>query len=249
MNAPTLEARNLCLSFGGLAALSDVSITLRAGTVHALIGTNGAGKSTLIGVLAGELRPGSGTVTLGGTAITSWSPPRRAKAGLGRSYQRTSIFPELTVHENCRLAAQSSQQSLRDWFGTASRCGRSAEAADRALELTGLSKAAGHPAGTLSHGHKRQLEIAMAMANQPTVLLLDEPLAGMGAEETENMLGLLATLRKERAILLVEHDMDAVFSIADEITVMMDGRVMAGGPPAAIRENPDVRRAYLGEDT
>jgi len=249
MNGPLLSARDVTRRFGGLIALSSVSLDLNRGAIHAVIGTNGAGKSTLVGVLAGEIRPDSGHLRLGSQDVTAWSQPRRARAGLGRSYQRTSIFPDLSVHENCRLAAQSQHQRLRCWPGIASQCRQSSEAADEALALVGLHAERKLAAGTLSHGHQRQLEIAMALANRPQVLLLDEPLAGMGPEETENMLALLGTLREERAILLVEHDMDAVFRIADEITVMVNGSVIAHGDPAAIRENEQVRDAYLGEAT
>jgi branched-chain amino acid transport system ATP-binding protein len=243
-----LQASRLTRRFGGLAAVDAVSIDLRRGEVHAVIGTNGAGKSTLVNMLSGELAPTVGVVRLGGADITAWSQPRRARAGIGRSYQRTNIFNDFTVFENARLSAQAAHQ--RPWaiWEGAKRCGRSGAAAAEALAATGLGANAQQLAGVLSHGGKRQLEIAMCLATRPQVLLLDEPLAGMGAEETERMLGLLVQLKRGHAVLLVEHDMDAVFRIADRITVMVNGQVIATDVPDAIRRNADVRIAYLGED-
>jgi branched-chain amino acid transport system ATP-binding protein len=243
-----LKATGITRRFGGLTAIDQVSLDLRRGTVHAVIGTNGAGKSTLVSVLAGELAPNEGSILLHRQDITRWTQPRRARAGLGRSYQRTTIFPTLTVHENCRIAAQANRQQFWNWVSPAGTCRYSNEAALEALELAGLQDHASHTAGLLSHGGKRQLEIAMSLATRPSVLLLDEPLAGMGSEETERMLALLASLKSEHAILLIEHDMDAVFKIADEITVMVNGRVIANGEPQSIRSNPEVQTAYLGED-
>jgi branched-chain amino acid transport system ATP-binding protein len=207
-----LTAAEVTRRFGGLVAVDRVSLSLARGEVHSVIGTNGAGKSTLVNVLAGELASSAGRVEMYGRDVTRWPQPRRARAGLGRSYQRTTIFPRSTVFENCRLAAQAHRI-----------------------------------AGTLSHGQKRQLETAMCLATAPQVLLLDEPLAGMGAEETERMLALLAALKPGHAILLVEHDMDAVFRIADRITVMVNGAVIASGAPEDIRRNAEVQAAYLGE--
>jgi len=244
---PWLVAHELSRRFGGLVAVDRVSLEIDRGTVHAVIGTNGAGKSTLINVLSGEIAPSSGSVKLLGEDVTSLSQPRRAQAGLGRSYQRNTIFPSFTVLENCRLCAQSRLQRPWDWWSAARGCRTSTEAAERALEQAGLSAFAHATAGALSHGQKRQLEIAMCLATAPKVLLLDEPLAGMGAEETDRMLELLAQLKGGHAILLVEHDMDAVFRIADRITVMVNGRVIASDTPAAVRANPEVQTAYLGE--
>jgi branched-chain amino acid transport system ATP-binding protein len=245
--APLLQARGLCRQFGGLRAVDDVSIALDDGKLHAVIGTNGAGKSTLINVLSGEIAPTMGSVTLLGHDVTGWTQPRRARAGLGRSYQRTTIFPPFTVFENCRLAAQARLPRPFAWLAPAARCPTSTAAARDALARTGLSAVAQRPAGTLSHGQKRQLEIAMCLATAPRVLLLDEPLAGMGPEETDRMLQLLAALKDGHAILLVEHDMDAVFRVADRITVMVNGRVIASDAPDDIRQNREVQRAYLGE--
>jgi branched-chain amino acid transport system ATP-binding protein len=232
--------------WGGLVAVDRVSIALARGQVHAVIGTNGAGKSTLINILSGEIPPSSGRVELLGQDVTAWPQPRRARAGLGRSYQRTTIYPQFTVLENCRLSAQSRVQQPWAWWRDAQREERSGTAAREAAARAGLSHVLDRPAGLLSHGQKRQLEIAMCLATAPQVLLLDEPLAGMGAEETERMLTLLAELRTGHAILLVEHDMDAVFRIADRITVMVNGAVIASAAPDAIRNDPEVQAAYLG---
>ncbi|RST48458.1 ABC transporter ATP-binding protein [Variovorax sp. MHTC-1] len=243
-----LAVETLTRRFGGLVAVNAVSLDLHLGEVHAVIGTNGAGKSTLINMLSGEIEASDGRITLDGEDITKRAQFRRALAGVGRSYQRTTIFPEFTVLENCRLAAQAA--TPRPWaiWQSSQGCKDSNAAAREALEAAGLSTVASRVAGTLSHGAKRQLEVAMCLATNPRVLLLDEPLAGMGAEETERMLGLLASLKASHAILLVEHDMDAVFRIADRITVMVNGTVIATGDPASIRVNPEVRTAYLGED-
>jgi branched-chain amino acid transport system ATP-binding protein len=241
-----LRGQHITRRWGGLVAVNDVSIDLVRGEVHAVIGTNGAGKSTLINILSGEIPPSSGQVELLNQDVTSWSQPRRARAGLGRSYQRNTIYPSFTVMENCRLAAQAAWQQAWRWWEPANRCSRSNEAARQAARSAGLTDYLDHTAGLLSHGQKRQLEIAMCLATSPQVLLLDEPLAGMGAEETERMLELLAQLRREHAVLLVEHDMDAVFRIADRITVMVNGAVIASGAPQTIRDNAEVQSAYLG---
>lgn len=243
-----LFARGITRRFGGLVAVNDVSLELRRGEVHAVIGTNGAGKSTLINILSGELHASAGQVWLQGRDVTAWTQPQRARGGLGRSYQRSTIFPTLTVYENCRLAAQAARQRFWHWWRRAADCAQSAEAARHALHRTGLEASAQVKAGLLPHGHKRQLEIAMCLAGRPQVLLLDEPLAGMGAEETERMLSLLQSLKSEHAILLVEHDMDAVFGNADLITVMVNGAAIACGTPAQIRANPQVQQAYLGDE-
>ena len=241
-----LVAKNISRHFGGLRAVDDVSLTVERGEIHAVIGTNGAGKSTLINVLCGEIAPTTGRVELIGRDATHWSQPRRAQAGLGRSYQRTTIFPNFTVRENCRLSAQARLQRPWDWFTPAARCDASATAAESALQRAGLTSLADEIAATLSHGAKRQLEIAMCLATAPQILLLDEPLAGMGSEETERMLVLLEELKARHAILLVEHDMDAVFRVSDRITVMVNGRVLASDTPQAVRANAEVQEAYLG---
>ncbi len=244
---PLLRALALTRRFGGLIAVNAVSLELHVGQVHAVIGTNGAGKSTLINMLSGELAASSGRIEFDGVDLTRRSQPRRARAGIGRSYQRTTIFPEFSVLENCRLAAQATQP--RGWaiWEAAQHCDHSLAAAHAALAATGLQAESQRVAGLLSHGGQRQLEIAMCLATRPRVLLLDEPLAGMGAEETTRMLALLAELKRDHAVLLVEHDMDAVFRIADHITVMVDGAVIASDTPEHIRANPEVQSAYLGD--
>ena len=242
-----LRASGLTRRFGGLTAVNEVSLDLHVGEVHAVIGTNGAGKSTLINMLSGEMPASSGRIELDGHDIGAWSQPKRARAGIGRSYQRTTIFPSFSVLENCRLSAQAALPRAWAVWQSAQRCAHSTEAARAALDAAGLATDAARPAGLLSHGGQRQLEIAMCLATRPRVLLLDEPLAGMGAEETGRMLALLADLKRSHAVLLVEHDMDAVFRIADRITVMVNGAVIASDVPERIRTHHDVQVAYLGE--
>jgi branched-chain amino acid transport system ATP-binding protein len=241
-----LRGRGITRRWGGLVAVNEVDIALHRGSVHAVIGTNGAGKSTLINILSGEVAPSAGRVELLGQDVTLWPQPRRARAGLGRSYQRTTIYPSFSVLENCRLAAQARTQKPWDWLHAAQRCSASSGKAHEVAQRVGLGEVLHSQAGLLSHGQKRQLEIAMCLATAPQVLLLDEPLAGMGAEETDRMLDLLGQLRGQHAILLVEHDMDAVFRIADRITVMVNGSVIASDTPAAVRASADVQTAYLG---
>ena len=242
-----LRCQSLTRRWGGLVAVNEVSLELARGSVHAVIGTNGAGKSTLINLLSGEFPPSSGQVELLGQDISAWPQPKRARAGLGRSYQRNTIYPSFSVLENCRLSAQSRRQQPWAWWRNAQADSALLHTARQAAERVGLGQVLDRQAGLLSHGQKRQLEIAMCLATAPQVLLLDEPLAGMGAEETERMLTLLGALKAEHAILLVEHDMDAVFRIAECITVMVNGVVIASGTPDAIRNDPVVRTAYLGE--
>jgi branched-chain amino acid transport system ATP-binding protein len=242
-----LRCEGLTRRFGGLTAVNDVTLDFRLGEVHAVIGTNGAGKSTLINMLSGELPASAGRVLLDGHDITAWPQPKRARAGIGRSYQRTTVFGEFSVLENARLCAQAAfPRPFSVWQG-ALTCKDSDQAAQEALAAAGLADQAAVRTSTLSHGAKRQLEIAMCLATRPRVLLLDEPRAGMGAEETERMLALLQTLKAGHAIALVEHDMDAVFRIADRITVMVNGQVIASDAPQAIRANREVQVAYLGE--
>jgi branched-chain amino acid transport system ATP-binding protein len=242
-----LRARDVTRRFGGLVAVDRVSLDLERGRLHAVIGTNGAGKSTLINVLSGELPASGGTVELRGQDISRWPQPRRARAGVGRSYQRSTVFPRFSVLENCRLAAQARFQQPWSFWTAAASCAVALPAARDAAARAGLADVMQTPAAALSHGQRRQLEIAMCLATEPEVLLLDEPLAGMGAEETERMLALLAELKAGHAIALVEHDMDAVFRVADVITVMVNGAVLASDTPQAVRANPEVQRAYLGE--
>lgn len=247
-NEPVLRAAGLTRRFGGLTAVSGVDLALDLHQIHAVIGTNGAGKSTLINLLSGELAPSGGQLFLHGNDVTGWPQPRLACAGVGRSYQRNNVFAPLSVRENCRLAAQSRAQRAWRLWESAQSCRTARALGDEAMERAGLADCAALPAMALSHGQKRQLEVAMCLATQPVALLLDEPLAGMGAEESARMLALLRDLREGHAILLVEHDMDAVFAVADRITVMVNGVVIASGEPAAIRANREVQQAYLGDD-
>jgi branched-chain amino acid transport system ATP-binding protein len=240
-----LRVTGLSKRFGGLAAVREVSLEVRTGEPHAVIGPNGAGKTTLVNLLSGELAPSAGSILYDGREIAGLAPDRIARLGIGRSYQKTNIFPDFTVFENCRLAAQSRLRSSLRFFRPASSYRAVNEAAARALELVGLD-GADRGAATLSHGEQRQLEIAMTLATGPRVLLLDEPLAGMGPEESQRMTGLVARLARDHAILLVEHDMDAVFSVAAVLTVMVNGRVLESGAPAAIRASRAVQEAYLG---
>jgi branched-chain amino acid transport system ATP-binding protein len=242
-----LQGINLTRRWGGLVAVNNVSISLKRGQVHGVIGTNGAGKSTLINLLSGEFPPSSGQVELLGQDVSQWAQSRRARAGLGRSYQRNTIYPSFTVLENCRLSAQAQHQQAWAFWRNADTDATTCRIAQDVATRVGLGDALARQAGFLSHGQKRQLEIAMCLATTPKVLLLDEPLAGMGAEETERMLTLLKELKQDHAILLVEHDMDAVFRIADLITVMVNGVVITSGTPNEVRNNPEVRAAYLGD--
>jgi branched-chain amino acid transport system ATP-binding protein len=251
-----LSAKGLTKRFGGLAAVNDVSIDLWRGHIHAVIGPNGAGKSTLTNLLSGDLPPTSGTVSLSQDDVTGWPPEKMSRQGLGRSYQKTNIFLPFTVWENVRLAAQSRERQ-RAWnplnwiqdtrqYATNSVAGYAC--CIRAIELSGLQNKLNAIAGTISHGEQRQLEIAMTLATEPKVLLLDEPLAGMGVAEAQAMVDLLLKLKKDHAILLVEHDMDAVFALADHLTVMVNGQVIASGLPADVRGDANVQAAYLGEE-
>jgi branched-chain amino acid transport system ATP-binding protein len=248
MSEVLLSASNLTKRFGGLAAVNDVSLDLLRNHIHAVIGPNGAGKSTLTNLLSGDLPPTSGSVQLGVQDVTGWNPEKISRQGLGRSYQKTNIFLPFTVWENVRLAAQSRQPHAARWLSRATSFVALNDRATRAIELSGLENRKNAIAGTISHGEQRQLEIAMTLATEPQVLLLDEPLAGMGIAEAERMVALLLTLKKDHGILLVEHDMDAVFTLADRLTVMVDGKVIASGAPAAIRADAGVQAAYLGEE-
>jgi branched-chain amino acid transport system ATP-binding protein len=243
---PVLRIERLSKRFGGLAAVSDVSLDLRGGGVHALIGPNGAGKTTLINLLSGDLAPSGGSVRYEGRDIAGLAPERIARLGIARLYQKTNIFAEFPAFENCRLAAQARLGKPLSVLRPAYTYREINEAAERALALVELDARSKDAALTLSHGEQRQLEIAMTLATAPGVLLLDEPLAGMGSEESRRMVALIARLAADHAILLVEHDMDAVFSVASVLTVMVDGRVLASGPPEAIRRNKAVQDAYLG---
>ena len=243
-----LEVRNLSKSFGALRATDGIELDVQEGETLAVIGPNGAGKTTLIGQLAGNLRPDAGRVRFAGEDVTALSAPRRARKGFARSFQITSVFPEFTTLDNVALAVQArAGHSLRFWRPAMSDPAL-IEPARQVLKEVGLETRAGVIAANLSHGEHRQLEVAMALATQPRLLLLDEPMAGMGIDESQRMIGLLATLKRRQTMVLVEHDMDAVFRLADRIAVLVYGRVIATGLPEEIRVNEEVRKAYLGED-
>lgn len=245
--APLLSTSALSRNFGGLQAVRDVSIALAPGELHAVIGPNGAGKSTLVNLLSGELSATRGTVTLAGRDVTALSVHERVHAGIARSFQRTNVLKELSALENVRLAAQAVHGRKHGLFRDAAGCTDLVEHARAALTRAGISRAASRKAGVLSHGEQRQLEIAMTLATDPKVLLLDEPLAGMGQEEGERMVALLKSLAREHAVLLIEHDMDFVFKVADRMTVLVEGAVLASGAPQDVRANRAVQVAYLGE--
>jgi branched-chain amino acid transport system ATP-binding protein len=246
VDEPILRTQGLSRRFGGLHAAKDVAVSLHMGSVHALLGPNGAGKSTLINLLSGDLAASSGSIFYKGIDVTRTSADRRARDGIGRSYQKTNLFASFTAYENCRLAAQSRAPRVVHVLASAQSHAPTNALALRALAAAGLAERADTVASAMSHGEQRQLEIATVLATQPEVLLLDEPLAGMGPDEAQRMIALLRQLRTGHAILLVEHDMDAVFALADCITVMVDGRVLECGPPAQIRASAAVREAYLG---
>lgn len=243
-----LRAVGLKKHFGGLTAVSDVSLDIHTGEIHAVIGPNGAGKSTLINLLSGDLSVSAGEIMLGHDDITRLAPDRRARSGLGRSYQKTTIFPKFTAQENVRLAAQAHAASPLKMFGNVFSDADVNRRTRDALEQAGLTVRAQITAMHLSHGEQRQLEIAMVLATEPRIILLDEPLAGMGQSEARKMVDLIASLKKGRAVLVVEHDMDAVFELADRLTVMADGHVIASGLPQDVRVDPAVRLAYLGNE-
>jgi branched-chain amino acid transport system ATP-binding protein len=248
MTEALLETRALRKAFGALVATDQVHFDVRAGETHAVIGPNGAGKTTFIKQLSGELRPDAGQVRFGGEDITALGEPRRSRKGLARSFQITSIYRDFSALDNVSLAVQAhAGHSFRFWHN-ARRDVSLTRPAMQALETVGLEKRSATLAANLSHGEQRQLEIAMALATRPRLLLLDEPVAGMGTDESQRMVELLATLKGDKTIVLVEHDMDAVFSLADRISVLVYGRIIATGTPAEIRANAEVRAAYLGED-
>jgi branched-chain amino acid transport system ATP-binding protein len=247
-----LRSNKITKRFGGLTAVNEVTVDLRLGEIHAVIGPNGAGKSTLANLLSGDLPATSGHVALNGQDITGWTPEKISRHGLGRSYQKTNIFGSFTVWDNVRLSAQSRSQPLPfnplAWLKKADHMRDVNERAERAIELAGLQHRKNAIAGAASHGEQRQLEIAMTLATEPKVLLLDEPLAGMGLAEAESMVQLLLRLKPLHAMMLVEHDIDAIFALADQLTVMVNGQVIASGLPATVRADEAVQAAYLGED-
>lgn len=243
-----LSVRKLVKRYGGLTATDNFDFDVQAGETHAIIGPNGAGKSTLISQLAGEIKPDSGQIFFDSKDITNERAEQRALLGIARSYQITSVFPEFTALQNVMLSVQAHQgHSFRFWGDTSTQRSLT-EPARQALERVGLHHRLGVPVSDLAHGEQRQLELAMVLAGQPKLLLLDEPMAGMSQAESLQMTDLLLGLKGEYAVVLVEHDMDAVFKLADRITVLVYGRSIACGKPDSIRANPEVRNAYLGDD-
>ncbi len=241
-----LEIQNLCKSFGALKASDNVSLSVDQGTIHALIGPNGAGKTTLISQLSGYMQPNSGMITFDGQDLLTVPAHKRPHAGLVRSFQITSVFPELTVLDNICLVLQSMRGHAHSIIRMASSDYSEQKEAKEILSRVGLNDKAYSLTGNLAHGQKRQVEIAMALATKPKLLLLDEPMAGIGTEESIQIMDLLNVLRKSVTMLLVEHDMDVVFSLADKVSVMVYGRVVASDTPENIRNNQDVQEAYLG---
>jgi branched-chain amino acid transport system ATP-binding protein len=248
MVEPLLSTDALVKRFGGLVATDNVSIDVLPGEIHALIGPNGAGKTTLIGQLTGNLRPDGGTIRFAGRDVTHLPTHARVRLGLARSFQLTAVLREFTALDNVALAVQAHQGHSFRFLADAGRDERLRAPARECLQTVGLADRADALAAALSHGEQRQLEIAMALAGSPQLLLLDEPMAGMGVEESQRMVALLRGLKGRRAMLLIEHDMDAVFALADRITVLVYGRVLATGTPDEIRVHAEVRQAYLGDE-
>jgi len=248
MSGPLLKVENLAKRFGGIVATDDLMFEVAEGELHAVIGPNGAGKTTLIAQLSGQLIADSGRIRFAGHDITRLPPYKRSRLGLARSFQITSLFLDLSVLDNVALAVQAhAGHSFRFWRNARSET-ELRDPARAALARVGLSERADWPASALSHGEHRLLELAMALAGNPRMLLLDEPMAGLGPEESARMVDMLRDLKKQYTILLVEHDMEAVFALADRITVLVYGRVIASGAPDDIRANEEVREAYLGQD-
>jgi branched-chain amino acid transport system ATP-binding protein len=244
---PLLRVENLLRRFGGIVATDNLSLDIARGELHAIIGPNGAGKTTLISQLIGQLRPSAGTIRFAGQDVTHLPAWKRSHLGLARSFQITSLLPNFTAADNVALAAQARDGHSFRFFGNARKESGLRGTALAALARVGLAERADVVVSRLSHGEQRELELAVALATRPQLLLLDEPMAGLGATESARMVKLLADLRKEVTIVLVEHDMNAVFALADRITVLVYGRVIASDVPAAIRVNEEVKRAYLGD--
>jgi branched-chain amino acid transport system ATP-binding protein len=248
MTDTVLETVDIAKSFGALRACDGVSLDVKRGEVHALIGPNGAGKTTLIGQITGEIAPDRGRILFEGRDITGLATAERARLGLARSFHITSIFPSFTAEGNVALSVQATQRHSFRFWTPAERLERLRRPARQRLRELGLAVRANALAAGMAHGEHRQLELAMALATEPTLLLLDEPMAGLGNEESQAMLALLSRLKGQYSILLIEHDMDVVFSLADRISVLVQGKVIASGTGEAIRNDPQVRVAYLGED-
>ena len=248
MTEPVLALDSVRKSFGALKVTDDVSLSLAPGELHALIGPNGAGKTTLVHQISGMLKPDSGAIRFRGEDITALTPEKRARRGLARTFQITSTIASLSVLENVALGVQAKAAHPLSLFRNAANDAALNRPALAALEAVGLADRAEVPAGRLAHGEKRALELAMALALEPAAILLDEPLAGVGREEGERLIELLSSLKGRYAMLLVEHDMAAVFALADKVSVLVYGRVIASGEPADVRADPAVREAYLGEE-
>jgi len=246
MSAPLLGIENLSKTFGGLVAVDNITIDFQASKVHAIIGPNGAGKTTLINLLSGDLPPSGGRISFKDHDLTDMPAFAISQLGIGRSYQNTNIFPEFTCLQNCWLGAQSRLSTSMRFFRPAKAYTEIRERAEQALVLCGLDGRIDTVASALNYGEQRQLEIGMMLASVPELLLLDEPLAGMGADESQKMIELIKRLSLERTVILIEHDMDAVFALADSLTVMVNGKVLATGTPDEIRNSQDVQDAYLG---
>ena len=247
MAEPLLRVENLVLRFGGIVATDNLSLDVTKGELHAIIGPNGAGKTTLISQLSGQRQPNSGSIRFADRDITRLPAYRRSALGLARSFQITSLLPDFTAADNVALAAQAHDGHSFYFWSDARKEKVLRDAARSALARVGLERRADTVVSQLSHGEQRELELAVALATKPQLLLLDEPMAGLGSTESARMVQLLQELRREVTIVLVEHDMEAVFALADRITVLVYGRVIASGAPAAIRQNEEVKRAYLGD--
>jgi len=241
-----LNTKRLSKHFGGLRAVDNLSISFEKGKVHAILGPNGAGKTTLINLLSGELQPSSGHIYYKDQEITHYTPEKTARIGVGRSYQKTNIFTQFTCLHNCWIGAQSLLRTSMRFILPAGRLKQVRAQAEQALALCGLTEKMDHVASSLSYGEQRQLEIAMMLSTGPELLLLDEPLAGMGSEESVAVTSLLRDLAKEQTLILIEHDMDAVFAVADTLTVMVNGAELETGSVAQIRNSKKVQEAYLG---
>jgi branched-chain amino acid transport system ATP-binding protein len=248
MTAAALQLKNICKSYGALRVTDDVTLEVATGELHAIIGPNGAGKTTLIHQISGLAKPDSGRIHFHGEDVTELSMPQRARRGLIRSFQITSILPRFSALENVALAVQARSGSSFRFFGDAAAERPLNDAAMALLHRFGLAGRAATPAGQMSHGEKRQLEFAIALAAKPKLLLLDEPLAGTSHDESRHLIATLQQLRRELPIVLIEHDMDAVFALADRVSVLVYGRIIASGSPQSIRDNAQVRAAYLGEE-
>ena len=249
MTVPVLELDGISKSFGALAASTDVSLSVMSGEIHALIGPNGAGKTTLIQQIYGALVPDSGSVILNGEQITSLSVPARVRKGIGRSFQISNVLMDFTVFQNAIIAEQARQRNSFNFIQPAFEDASLREGAEIILNRVGLLARAHQQTRALAHGERRMLELALALAVSPSLLLLDEPMAGAGMEESQQMTQIIDQLRSKMAILLIEHDMDAVFRLADRISVLVEGRIIAVGTPDEISQNQEVKTAYLGEDS